>query len=216
MVASHDSFEIAISSNLQIPKKLCKRVDRELQPGEFIRWVEQPIPQLVTVDSALNILLGIPWTGIIMLWIWQVLSKLPNLSEGLQPQHLFALWGVPFVLIGFGMVLTALWIWQAARGTVYVVTNKRAISIQCSWTDTQRSWTDIQSISTSTIRCYLIDQLKDVHRKERANGTGDVILAVRRWEDSDGYQRSEELRFLGVRNSRKVENILRKLIRNNP
>jgi hypothetical protein len=32
-------------SNLKIPKELRRKIENELQPGEFIRWVEQPIPR---------------------------------------------------------------------------------------------------------------------------------------------------------------------------
>jgi hypothetical protein len=82
-----------------------------------------------------------------------------------------------------------------------LVTDKRAISIQGGW--------------SATIRSYLPDQLKDLYRKERADGTGDVIISIRRWKDSDGVSRSEEVGFLGVRNPREVENILKQLAQNN-
>ncbi|NER50885.1 MAG: hypothetical protein F6J92_30290, partial [Symploca sp. SIO1A3] len=89
------------------------------------------------------------------------------------------------------------WVWQAARKTVYLITDKRAILIQGG--------------SSITIRSYLPEQLKDVYRKEKANGSGDVIIAVRQWKDSDGDQRSEEIGFVGVRNSQEVEKILKQL-----
>ena len=127
--------------------------------------------------------------------------KLPDLREGLQPQHLFALFGLPFVFIGFVMLSSPISVWQAARKTVYLVTDKRAISIQGGW--------------STTIRSYLPDQLKDIYRKERADGTGDVIISIRRWKDSDGDNRNEEIGFLGVRNPREVENILKQLAQNN-
>ena len=189
-------------SDLKIPKELRRKIDDELQPGEPIRWVEQPIPRFFTADSIESVLLGIPWTSFSIFATWYTLGyKLPDLREGLQPQYLFALFGVPFVLIGFGMLSNPIWVWQAARKTVYLVTDKRAISIQGGW--------------STTIRSYLPDQLKDVYRKERADGTGDVIIAIRRWKDSEGDQRSEEIGFLGVRSPRGVENMLRQLVQNN-
>ena len=99
------------------------------------------------------------------------------------------------------MLASPVWVWQAARKTVYLVTDKRAISIQGG--------------RSTTIRSYLPDQLKDIYRKERADGTGDVIISIRRWKDSDGDNRNEEIGFLGVRNSREVENILKQLAQNN-
>ena len=189
-------------SDLKIPKELRRKIDDELQPGEPVRWVEQPIPRFFTADSIESVLLGIPWTSFSIFGTWYTLGyKLPDLREGLQPQYLSALYIMLFVLIGFGMLSSPIWVWQAARKTVYLVTDKRAISIQGGW--------------STTIRSYLPDQLKDVYRKERVDGTGDVIIAIRRWKDSEGDQRSEEIGFLGVRSPRGVENMLRQLVQNN-
>ena len=189
-------------SNLKIPKGLRRKIENELQPGEIIRWVEQPIPHFFTAASILSVLFGIPWTSFAIFWMGGASGfKLPDLREGLQPQHLFALFGVPFVLIGFGMLSSPIWVWQEARKTVYLVTDKRAISIQGGW--------------STTIRSYLPDQLKDIYRKERADGTGDVIISIRRWKDSDGVNRQEEIGFLRVRNPREVENIIKRLSQNN-
>ena len=99
------------------------------------------------------------------------------------------------------MLSSPIWVWQEARKTVYLVTDKRAISIQGGW--------------STTIRSYLPDQLKDIYRKERADGTGDVIISIRRWKDSDGVNRQEEIGFLRVRNPREVENIIKRLSQNN-
>ena len=189
-------------SNLKIPKELRRKIENELQPGEFIRWIEQPIPRFFTASSIGSVLFGIPWTSFAIFWMWGASRfKLPDLREGLQPQNLFALFGVPFVLIGFRMLSSPIWEWQAARKTVYLVTDKRAISIHSGW--------------STTIRIYLPNQLKDIYRKERADGTGDVIISIRRWKDSDGDNMSEEMGFLGVRNPREAENILKQLADNN-
>ena len=189
-------------SDLKIPKELRRKIDDELQPGELIRWVEQPIPRFFTADSIERVLLGIPWTSFSIFGTWYTLGyKLPDLREGLQPQYLSALYIMLFVLIGFGMLSSPIWVWQAARKTVYLVTDKRAISIQGG--------------RSTTIRSYLPDQLKDVYRKERGDGTGDVIIAIERWKDSEGDQKSKEIGFLGVRSPRGVENMLRQLMQNN-
>jgi hypothetical protein len=189
-------------SNLKIPKELRRKIENELQPGEFIRWIEQPIPRFFTASSIGSVLFGIPWTSFAIFWMWGASRfKLPDIREGLQPQNLFALFGVPFVLIGFRMLSSPVWAWQAARKTVYLVTDKRAISIHSGW--------------STTIRIYLPNQLKEIYRKERADGAGDVIISIRRWKDSDGDNMSEEIGFLGVRNPREVENILKQLADNN-
>lgn len=177
-------------TNLKIPKELRRKIDNELEHREYIRWIEQPIPRFFTASSIGSVLFGIPWTSFAIFWMWGALGF-----------KLLALFGLPFVLIGFGMLSSPLWVWQAARKTVYLITDKRAISIQGGW-------------STTTIRSYLPDQLKDIYRKERADGSGDLVITIRRWKDNHGHQRSEEIGFLGVRNPREVEKILKQLAQN--
>jgi hypothetical protein len=61
------------------------------------------------------------------------------------------------------------------------------------------------------VRSYPPERLKDVYRKERKDGTGDVIIARRAWRDSEGTNQSEELGFLRIRDPKTVEAMLRKL-----
>lgn len=103
------------------------------------------------------------------------------------------------MLIGFGMLSSRLWVWKSARQTVYLVTDQRALSIQGG--------------VAVTIRSFLPEDLQQIDRKERVDGTGDVIIAIRRWQDGDGDSRSEEIGFLGVRNPREAETRLKPLAR---
>jgi len=186
------------SNNLQIPKEVRQKIDRELQPGESIKWVEQPVAQMFTLASLPVLFFDIPWTSFAIFWMWGALGfKVPDLSRGIQPEHLFALFGVPFVLIGVGMLSSPFWAWQAARKTVYLITNKRAILIQ--------------SGASTTIRSYTPAQINHTYRKEGRNGIGDVIIAVRKWKDSDGDQMTEEIGFIGIRNPQEVEKMLKNL-----
>jgi len=221
-------------SNLKIPRELRRLIDNELQPGEFIRWVEQPIPRFFTAASIASILFGIPWTSFAIFWMWGASGfKLPDLREGLPSEHLsillgilvhlpFVLIGIGFVLLGFGLLFSPFWLWQAARNQVYLVTDKRAL------------WF-LNFCCITTIRSHFPDQLKDIYRKERADGTGDVIfssrcndsdlawdsggniLSIRRLNDRDVTTRGiiRDIVTWKVRNPREVENLLKQLAQNN-
>lgn len=183
----------------KIPKQLRQTIERELQAGESVRWIEQPIPRFFTAASIGSLFFGIPFTGFALFWMWGASGfQWPDPRAGLQPQHVFALFGVPFALAGFGLLTSPIWTRLAARKTVYLVTDHRAIAIQ-------------GGIASYTIRSFQPDQLNDVYRRERSDGTGDVIIAVRRWKDSDGDQRKEELGFLGLRHPRDAEKWLKQL-----
>jgi hypothetical protein len=119
-----------VLSNLKIPKELRKKIDNELQLGEGIRWVEQPVPRFFTVSSIGIFLFGIYWTSFALVWMHGASRFDPG----------FASFGLFFVLIGFGMLSSPIWEWQKVRKTVYLVTDKRAISIQGGWSTTIRSY----------------------------------------------------------------------------
>jgi hypothetical protein len=184
----------------QIPAKLRKRIDRELEPGEFINWVEQPLPRFFTGQSLISFLMSIPFTAFAILWMYGAAGfKVPVLREGIKSEHLFALFGVPFILVGFWMFASPFREWLKAFRTVYLVTDKRAISIESGW--------------FTTIRNYTPAQLKDLYRKERGDGTGDVVITTRLRRGGEGNSWTEEIGFMNVRNPREVERLLQQLAR---
>lgn len=187
-----------VNNKLKLSDKLRHQVDKELEVGESIRWIEQPIPRFFTATSIGSFLFGIPFTSFAIFWMYGASGfKVPDLREGIQPQHLFALFGIPFVLTGLGMLSSPIWVWLASQQTVYLITNKRAISIEGGF--------------STTIKSYSPEQLKDIYRKERGNGTGDVVMGVRRWKDSNGREKTQEIGFMGIRNPQEVEKILKQL-----
>ncbi len=184
-------------NRLQIPDKLRKKIDRELEPREVIKWVDQPIPRFFTAASIASFLFGIPWTAFALFWTWGATGFGSLLVMGFGPQLIFPLFGLPFVLIGFTMLLSPVWVWRAAFQTVYLITDKRAISIEGG--------------RTTTVRSYLPEQLKDVYYQESNDGTGNVVITIRFWKDSDGDKRKEQLGFMGIRNPKDVERMLKEL-----
>jgi len=84
----------------QISAKLRRRIDRELEAVEFIKWIEQPLPRFLMLQSIAYFLFGIPWTAFAIFWIYGAAGfKIRILHEGIKSEHLFSLFGVPFVLI---------------------------------------------------------------------------------------------------------------------
>ncbi len=188
-----------MQSNLQLSPELRRKVDDELQTEEVIQWIEQPIPRLFAADS----------TGYFLLGLFFIIISISLLMLGIKPgigdvlAHVVSiLVPVLLALIGFGLLSSPLWAWQAARQRVYLVTDKRAISIQGGW--------------FAAIKSYLPDQLNDLYRKERADGTGDVIIAkvVTHVKKNDRWETTvTEKGFFGVRNPKEAERRLRQLER---
>jgi hypothetical protein len=186
-----------IPFGLQIPDQLRQKIDRELEPRETIKWVGQPIPRYFTAASITTFFFAIPWTAFAIFWMWGASGFGQLLTLGFGLHLLFPLFGLPFVLIGFVMLLSPIWIKQAALQTVYLITDQRAIVIEGGF--------------KTTVRSYRPEQLQEVYRQENKDGTGDVIINVRHWKDSDGDRRSEALGFMGIRNPKEAERMLKAL-----
>jgi hypothetical protein len=177
-----------------IPQKLLDIIARELEPGERTEWVGMPIPRFFTPASTATFIFGIPWTAFAIFW---TVSAGGESGEGFGIFSLFALFGIPFILIGFAMLLTPLWTYRKALKTVYAITDRRAVTFDGG--------------ISMTIRSYPPDQLQNLYRKEKSDGTGDIVISRRAWRDSDGDNRSEELGFLRIRDPKMVEGLLKKL-----
>jgi hypothetical protein len=191
-----NSDESMTYGQVSVPVELEERVRRELEVGESIRWMGQPVPRFFAPTTIGAVLFGIPWTAFALFWMCGASGfKLPNFSQG--GFAFFPLFGIPFVLIGFGMLSSPLWAYRKALKTVYAITNRRAIAIEGGW--------------TTTVRSFRPDQLKTVYRKERRNGIGDVILGQRVWTDSDNDRRSVDVGFMNVRDAKRVERLVQEL-----
>ena len=179
-----------------ISRELEDKVKRELESGERILWMEQPIPRYFTAMSIGAFLFAIPWTAFSVFWMCGASGfKMPDFSKG--GFSLFPLFGLPFLLIGIGMLSSPIWAYRKAFKTVYVITDRRAITFDAGW--------------TTTIRSYPPDKLQNIYRKEKRDGTGDVVLGQRVWSGSEGNQQSQDLGFLNIRDPKTVEQMLRKL-----
>jgi hypothetical protein len=164
-------------------------VDRELEPGESVKWIGMPIPRFFTGASTGMFLFAIPWTAFAIFWMFGAWHQSKNLP--------FTLFGVPFLLAGVGLFSTPLFTYRRSFKTVYVVTDKRAITFSGGW--------------STIVRSYPPDALREIYRKERKDGTGDVVISRRAWRDSDGDRHSEELGFLRVENPKEIEDMLKSL-----
>ncbi len=180
-----------------IPNDLLDRIKRELEPGESIQWAEQPIPRYFTPTSIGSFLFGIPWTAFAVFWVCGACGfKLPDVSKGLAALC-FPLFGLPFILVGLAMLSAPFWSRRKALKTIYVITDQRAITFSAGW--------------TTTIRSFPPRELQNVYRKEKRNGTGDVILGQRLISSSEGRQSTVEVGFLAIRDPKTVERLLKDL-----
>ena len=178
-----------------ISRKLNDAVERELQPGENISFIETPQPRFFTTTSTPVFLFAIPLTLFAFFWTSAASGfKVPDFQNGFE---LFPLFGIPFVLFSIAMLSSPIWAYRNAFKTVYVITDRRAITIT--------------SGLRTTIRSFFPDDLGGLHRTERSDGAGDVIIGMTTNRDSDGYAYHRNYGFLGVADAKATEDRLRAL-----
>jgi hypothetical protein len=137
---------------------------------------------------------GVPWTAFALFWMWGA-SGFGRAIQRPGPFLFFPLFGLPFVLIGFGMLSAPYWAYRKGLNTVYAVTNKRVFILTAG-----KRW---------HVESYVPTRGSDFERTETANGSGDLIFLRRSRLDSDGDRVTNKVGFYGIPEVRRVERLLR-------
>jgi hypothetical protein len=180
------------------PREVQSRVERELASGEKVEWMGQPIPRRLAKASWPIVVFGIPWTAFALFWTAGAAWGTSKTGVGLL--NLFPLFGIPFILVGLGMLSSPFWIKRAAKGTAYVITDRRAIVIQGGWR------------GTVNVRSFEPERLVDLRRKEHADGSGDLVFTQDIRRDSDGDRHTTEVGFMAIADVKSVEEIVKALV----
>jgi hypothetical protein len=170
----------------------------QIDGGERLLWSGTPAPGVAAVKALPASLFGIPFTGFAVFWIWGAWSATSSGPRPPGPFVLFPLFGVPFVLIGLGVLLSPLWAWLAAHKTVYAVTDKRALIIVGG--------------GARGVRSFTRDDIGDITRFEQSDGSGSVYFATRSSLGSRGRIRHSRVGFEGIPEVRHVERLIREQV----
>lgn len=129
---------------------------REITGDERLLWSGEPKQGLILrLSDVLTIPFSLLWCGFAVFWERSVL-------RGHAPIF-FALWGVPFIVMGLYMVVGRFFADAALRrNTVYAVTSQRVIIVS--------------GLFKPSIKSLNLRGLFDISLHERSDGTGTVIL----------------------------------------
>ncbi len=171
-------------------------VDNELDHDEKIVWLGRPDPKAAGRGYLPIQLFAIPWTAFSIFWICGAAGfKIPDFKQGFD---FFPLFGIPFLLIGIGMLTAPIWGKRLASQSVYVLTNRRAILFKKEFTG-------------MSIRSFKPDQLRSLERKQHADGSGDLIFTQEVTGHGDNGPHIGKVGFLGVANVKQVEDLVEQL-----
>lgn len=165
---------------------------RQIDPGERLLWSGTPSPGEAASAALPGTLIGVPFTAFAAFWMWSAWSIAPHAAG---PFRFFPLFGIPFMVIGLGMVLAPLWASLRARNTVYALTERRALII-------------VDGVGGG-ISSYARADMGELTRTERVDGRGSVFFAIRTSTTSRGFVKHTRVGFIGIPDVRNVERLIR-------
>ncbi|MBX7219748.1 MAG: hypothetical protein K1Y36_07365 [Blastocatellia bacterium] len=181
--------------DFRIPDQLRSAVAREMRPGEQLLWVGNAAPLAHLLPTIPLVLFGIPWTGFALFWTAGAAGfRIPDLSRG-WVHLLFPLWGIPFILIGLGMLTSPLWAWRKALKTLYAVTSQRIIIFEKGW--------------QLNVTSYTREQIVGLSRSEKEDGSGNLYFAEKDDRPTDSSTRKPKVGMYGIKDVLMVENLIR-------
>ncbi|GAB5521859.1 MAG: hypothetical protein RhofKO_41100 [Rhodothermales bacterium] len=141
-----------------LPDHLLAVIRSEIPDDEEILWAGQPDEWEASKRGWPIFGFAIPWTLFSIFWMFAAAGfGMPNFGDG---TGFFALFGIPFVLIGLFMLASPFFMARNAKHTVYVVTDQRALI-----------FTGKDSVEVET---YAPNELNSLDRTIRSNGTGSI------------------------------------------
>lgn len=187
----------------------------ELNHTEKLLWTGQPLPNRSTGGSLLLVIMGIPWTAFCVFWEAMAISiaiharNFPTsasttVSSSIIP-YLFPLWGIPFILIGVGMLTAPYWMRRKAQKIVYALTDERGLILTPTW----RGGVSVRSISP--------ENLTDRTRNQNSDGSGSLLFnrvtVTRHSAGPDGRAYEVPIGFEHIADVRDVEMLMEKTYR---
>jgi hypothetical protein len=173
-------------------------VRRELRPDEKLQWAERPGGGALARTESVKAVVGIPFLAFALFWTYMAGGK-AWLDGEASPSGLFPLFGLIFVVVGLGLVLSPLWAWFRARWIAYAISDRRLIII--STFPVHRVWS------------YAPEDIQELERTDRGDRSGDLVFR-REHPGSGRWSRSYQVKrigFFGIANARRVEDMVRDL-----
>jgi hypothetical protein len=174
-------------------------VQSELQSGESLQWTGLANPARAAISALPASLFGLPFAGFALFWMTaayrgsHAISKSSNNPIG-GVFSFFPLFGLPFLLIGLGVVFAPLFAYFKAQKTAYAITDKRVLVISAGRTRTIKSCTPADIVS--------------VDHREREGGSGDVIIRTSGVMQNRNSLSQITVGLLGVSNVKEVARLV--------
>ncbi|MFM9977509.1 MAG: hypothetical protein ACKVOP_05610 [Sphingomonadaceae bacterium] len=157
--------------------------------GERILWSGQPRAKRLIALFGIWVF-AIPWT--VFSLFWEAMALMPWFASTNTPSEIawtfgivMPIFGLPFILIGFGMLAVPFIAMARAGKTVHALTDKRLLTISVV-----RGTTGVTAVP--------IDRTGPVETKINADGSGSLKVQTGSHIDSDGDRITDKFEINGV------------------
>lgn len=174
------------------------RLLAEVGPGEKVVWSGQPRTSRFVLATIPILIFGLFWTGFSIFWV--VIAFLGSRQGGVS--LIFPLFGLPFVLIGFGMLGSPLWAASKARRIVYALTDRRLILIEPTFAP-----------GGSRVVSLRGNEIGPIERLERGDGSGNLTFGRPIvFDQAQGSAAVVARHMVGIPHVREVESLIRQTL----
>jgi hypothetical protein len=135
----------------------------EMRPQERLIWADRPIARVRGAQALGRIAFGILFGGFAAFWTsaaWVMTRGVSNDLFGV----FFPLFGIPFIVVGGGIVVAGARSWRDGGAIVYALSDERVLII----TGGQKR----------TVRSLDLKAIRGVERADGAGGSGTITLLI--------------------------------------
>ncbi len=140
-------------------------MQRELRDGERLLWVGVAAKRRLDSSAYLFLSFGLIFLAGCALVVFKSSWIYGSGKNRNAAAIVFIVFMTPFFLAGFRMMAAPWLARRKARKNIYAITDQRAIVITGSLLG-----------STTEVRSFTADQLKDIRRVQREDGSGDLVF----------------------------------------
>ena len=171
-------------------------VSPQLRRGEKAVWTDRPQPMARALSRLKIFLFGIPFFAFSIFWTSMAYEGAHEAAAG-SGMMFFPLFGVPFMLVGAGLLLSPVWSYMEAKHwLIYAITNQRILIIR--------------TLPRHKVESFEPAALTKLTRTTRADGSGNVLFAEETRRGKNGTY-TVPRGFYGVPDAIRVEEAVVKL-----
>ncbi len=153
---------------------------------EELRWAVRPVARAWSLQSTLIFIWSLMWLGFVSVWTYACLGFPKSLDTFLafnSGRPLFALFSLPFWLMGFWMFCQPWLQKRRMRHSIYAITNRRALVLE-------------KRLFSWNTRAFPLTASLVMERKGRPQGGGDLVFGQDIHHGRHGSERRIPMGFL--------------------